>query len=67
MITCRLLPEDKRVRVLLYRVGRTGTEIFINNEIYELIKEGEIHTLNNTRYILVELPFHICYNKHMFG
>ena len=35
-----------------------GNEIFINNEIYELIKEGEIHTLNNTRYILVELPFH---------
>ena len=33
MITCRLLPEDKRVRVLLYRVGRRGTEIFINNEI----------------------------------
>ena len=35
-----------------------GNEIFINNEIYDLIKEGEIHTLNNTRYILVELPFH---------
>lgn len=35
-----------------------GNEIFINNEIYELIKEGQIHTLNNTRYILVELPFH---------
>lgn len=35
-----------------------GNEIFINNNIYELIKNGEIHTLNNTRYILVELPFH---------
>ena len=35
-----------------------GNEIFINNEIYDLIKEGQIHTLNNTRYILVELPFH---------
>lgn len=35
-----------------------GNEIFINNEIYELIKNGKIHTLNNTRYILVELPFH---------
>jgi len=35
-----------------------GNEIFINNNIYELIKDGEIHTLNNTRYILVELPFH---------
>ena len=35
-----------------------GNEIFINNNIYELIKEKEIYTLNNTRYILVELPFH---------
>ena len=35
-----------------------GNEIFINKEIYDLIKEGQIHTLNNTRYILVELPFH---------
>lgn len=35
-----------------------GNEIFINNEIYDLIKIGDIHTLNNTRYILVELPFH---------
>ena len=35
-----------------------GNEIFINNEICELIKERHIHTLNNTRYILVELPFH---------
>lgn len=35
-----------------------GNEIFINNDIYDLIKEGEIHTLNNTKYILVELPFH---------
>lgn len=35
-----------------------GNEIFINNNIYEEIKEGKIHTLNNTRYILVELPFH---------
>lgn len=35
-----------------------GNEIFINNNIYDLIKEGKIHTLNNSRYILVELPFH---------
>ena len=35
-----------------------GNEIFINNNIYELIKNGEIKTINNTRYILVELPFH---------
>ena len=35
-----------------------GNEIFINNNIYELIKKAEIKTLNNTRYILIELPFH---------
>ena len=35
-----------------------GNEVFINNEIYDLIKEGIIHTLNNTRYTLIELPFH---------
>ena len=35
-----------------------GNEIFINNDIYDLIKNGEIYTLNKTKYILVELPFH---------
>ena len=35
-----------------------GNEIFINKDIYELIKTSQIHTLNNTRYVLIELPFH---------
>ena len=35
-----------------------GNEIFINNNIYDLIKNNIIHTLNNTRYTLIELPFH---------
>ena len=35
-----------------------GNEIFINNHIYDLIKDGEIYTLNGSKYILVELPFH---------
>jgi len=35
-----------------------GNEIFINDNIYDLIKSDVIHTLNNTRYILIELPFH---------
>lgn len=35
-----------------------GNEIFINNNIYDLIKNNIIHTLNNTRYVLIELPFH---------
>lgn len=46
--------ERKNININVYQ----GNEIFINNEIYDLIKEGCIHTLNNTRYILVELPFH---------
>lgn len=35
-----------------------GNEIFINNNIYELLKDNVISTLNNTKYILIELPFH---------
>ena len=35
-----------------------GNEIFINDNIYDLIKNNVINTLNNSRYILVELPFH---------
>lgn len=33
-----------------------GNEIYINEDIIKLIKKGDIHTLNNTKYILVELP-----------
>ena len=46
--------EKQNIKINIF----LGNEIFINNEIYELIKNGNIHTLNNTRYILVELPFH---------
>lgn len=35
-----------------------GNEIFINENIHELIKKDHIHTLNDTNYILVEFPFH---------
>lgn len=35
-----------------------GNEVFINDNIYNLIKNDVIHTLNNTKYILIELPFH---------
>lgn len=46
--------EKQNIDINIY----LGNEIFINNEIYNLIKEGCIHTLNNTRYLLIELPFH---------
>jgi len=45
---------NQNIKINIY----LGNEIFINNEIYELIKAGHIYTLNNTKYILVELPFH---------
>ena len=46
--------KDENIDINIY----LGNEIFINNEIIELIKNNSIYTLNNTRYILVELPFH---------
>ena len=33
-----------------------GNEVYIDEELLKLIKEGEIATLNGTRYILIELP-----------
>jgi protein-tyrosine phosphatase len=35
-----------------------GNEIFINDNIISLIKSGHIKTLNHTKYLLIELPFH---------
>jgi len=35
-----------------------GNEIFINDHIIEGIQEGKIYPLNNSKYILFELPFH---------
>lgn len=46
--------EAQNIKINVY----LGNEIFINHNIYELIKEGVIHTLNSTRYILIEFPFH---------
>ena len=37
--------KEKKIDINIY----LGNEVFINNEIYDLIKEGIIHTLNNTR------------------
>ena len=35
-----------------------GNEIFINDHIIEEIKNNQIYTLNNSKYLLFELPFH---------
>lgn len=33
-----------------------SNEVFIDNDIYKYIKKDEISTINNSRYILIELP-----------
>ena len=33
-----------------------GNEVFINNNIYELLNKGEISTINSSRYLLIEFP-----------
>lgn len=35
-----------------------GNEVFINDHIADGIKNGSIYPLNNTEYVLFELPFH---------
>lgn len=35
-----------------------GNEIFINNNIVELLKNNMISGLNNSKYLLIEFPFH---------
>jgi protein-tyrosine phosphatase len=35
-----------------------GNEVYFNNNIIELYKNGEITTLNNSRYMLIEIPMY---------
>ena len=35
-----------------------GNEVFINNNIEELLKNNEISTINGSNYLLIELPLH---------
>ena len=35
-----------------------GNEVFINNNIEQLLKNNEISSINGSRYILIELPLH---------
>jgi protein-tyrosine phosphatase len=44
--------KNRNIPLKLY----LGNEIFIDDNIYELLKNGEIYSLNGTSYILVELP-----------
>ncbi len=44
--------EEKQISVNLHQ----GMEVYISEEIGDLIKEGEIISLANSKYILVEFP-----------
>lgn len=44
--------KEKNIDINLY----LGNEIFINYDILDLLKEGEIASLNDSKYLLIELP-----------
>ena len=44
--------KEENIDIKLY----LGNEIFIQEDIIKKIIKGEIHTLNNSKYLLVELP-----------
>lgn len=41
-----------------------GNEIYIDDNIYELLQSGKITSLNNTRYLLIELPMSGIYDEY---
>jgi len=48
----RLKKENINVKLYL------GNEVYITTNFIDLIKKNEIMTLNNSRYLLIELPMH---------
>lgn len=46
--------KERNIKMNLY----LGNEIFIATNILELLEKKEITSLNNTKYLLIELPFH---------
>ncbi len=44
--------QDEKINIKLY----LGNEVFLDKDIIALIRDKKIMTINNTRYILVELP-----------
>lgn len=45
--------EEESIDIKLYM----GNEVYISKNIVELLKNKEIETINNSRYLLLELPF----------
>ena len=48
----KLKQEAENLNINLY----LGNEVFVNNNLEELLKNNEIATINNTKYLLIELP-----------
>ena len=46
--------EEEGINIKLH----LGNEVWADEGIPDLIKKGEIHTLNNSRYVLIEFPLH---------
>lgn len=45
--------KENKIDIELY----LGNEVFITDNIIELLKKGDVSSINNSRYVLVELPF----------
>lgn len=45
--------KEYKINIELY----LGNEIFITNNVIELLQNGEVSSINNSRYVLIELPF----------
>lgn len=45
--------KENKINIELY----LGNEIFITDNIVGLLKNGEVSSINNSRYVLIELPF----------
>lgn len=69
--TCNNIEKGKILKKLQYTLKKEnidinlyiGNEIFINENISDYIKKKEIAPLNNSEYILVELPMGRMYNN----
>lgn len=53
--------KEKGINVNLY----LGNEIYINNNILSLLKNGEISSLNDSKYLLIELPMSGKYDNYV--
>ena len=54
--------EEENIKIRIY----LGNEVFITPNIVELIKNNEITTINDSRYILFEFPLRQIYNNTGF-